>query len=198
MRLQSRPPAGAGTGGGPACVPVAAAAARASSGAWTAGAAAGTRCRALAVPCRPPPVPAPSRLLASSPVKYESTVKSKHYPSPFEGRKDPDEVGGVTTQQAPTTIPALLATQPLLTCSRLLGSSLPLKRHPRGPWNVPRQGGPGDRPRCDLINSTSSSSHTCVFTVLSQLISVRKSVLYQMEKNTKHRTLPRNEWCAIL
>lgn len=161
MRRQSRPPAGAGTGGGPACVPAAAAAARASSGAWTAGAVAGTRCRAPAAPCRTPPVPAPSRLPASSPAKSESTLKSKLYPSPCEGRWDPGEVGGVTTPQVPTTVhpfPAGHTASP----DWLSISFLPLKQRPRGPWNVRRQGGPGGRHRFDLL-TPGALLHTFVF-----------------------------------
>uniref|UniRef100_A0A2K6JPF8 Formin homology 2 domain containing 3 n=2 Tax=Rhinopithecus TaxID=542827 RepID=A0A2K6JPF8_RHIBE len=72
MRPRSHPPVGAGTGGGPACVPVAGA----STGAWTAEGAAGTQCRASRAPCRPPPVPAPSQLPASSPAKCEICVKN--------------------------------------------------------------------------------------------------------------------------
>lgn len=78
MRQLSRPSVGTGTGGGPACV---LAAAGASTGAWTAGGAAGTQYRTSRVLCRLPPVPAPSRLPASSPAKCESSVKSKHSPS---------------------------------------------------------------------------------------------------------------------
>nr|KAF6422360.1 formin homology 2 domain containing 3 [Rousettus aegyptiacus] len=73
MRQQSHPPAGAGTGGGPACVP---AAAWESTGPWTAGGAAGTRYRASRAHCRLPRAPAPSRLLASSPVKCEISVRN--------------------------------------------------------------------------------------------------------------------------
>lgn len=183
MRAPSRPPAGAGTAGGPACAPVAVAAARASSEAWTAGAAAGTPCRAPRVPCRPPPVPVPSRLLASSTVKYESTVKSKHHPSPCEGCEDPGEAGGVTTPQGPTTRPpcqpySLSGLAPRL--FSFLKTSPPASLG-TSPWQV----GPGDRHRFDLTKPTSSSSHICALIVLFRLISVQKICALSNGKKSK-------------
>lgn len=109
MRQQSHPPAGAGTGGGPACVP---AAAWESTGPWTAGGAAGTRYRASRAHCRLPRAPAPSRLLASSPVKCEISVRSKHEPAMERGAGVPERGRVASIPQVPTVI--LSALTPLL------------------------------------------------------------------------------------
>ena len=153
MRQLSHPSVGAGTGGGPACVLVAA---WASTGAWTAGGAAGTRYRTSRVLCRLPPVPAPSQLPASHPVKCEISVKSKHFPSSGGRHKTiregvPHPIGSYHHPH-PTYSPA---------------SSPPLKQHPKFPRSYPGQGGPCDKHRFVLINPMNSSSPTCVFILLN-------------------------------
>lgn len=128
-RQLSRPPAGAGTGGGPACVP----AVGVSTGPWTAGGAAGTPSRAAGVLCQLPPAPAPSRLLASSPVKCEISVKSKHEPSHERGARIQERGRAAASSRVPTTIPATLAPLLLLHHSNTNSISTELPRT-RRPW----------------------------------------------------------------
>lgn len=148
MRRLSHPPEGTGTGGGSACVRVAV---EASTRAWTAGGVAGTRCRASRVLCQLPPVPAPSRLSASSPVKCGTSVKSKH--SVGEGCKG-------TREGVPNPTGAHYHPHPTYSAA----SSLPLKRYPRFPRNYPR--GPGDKHRFVLTNPNEPfSTYLCFYII---------------------------------
>lgn len=176
-RQPSGLPVGAGTGGGPACVP----AVGVSTGPWTAGGAAGTQSRASGVLCRLPPAPAPSRLLASSPVKCKISVKSKHEPSHGEGRKDTGKRKGSLKLTGAHY-------HPCHTCSP--ASSLPFKHQLNSHGTT--QGEVALVTLTDLILQTLQTFlHLRVFLyyLTSQLVSVQKICVLPNEKESKTQAL---------